>query len=381
MKYLKKYQEHNEGIKSTLATAGLIGSLLSTTPQAVKSQDLKSVETTIPSDGTIVSKNNITKLSHIRKRMEVKDVKLSTILDEIELNLNNEDTSKYVELFGKLSAHIEQQYGYKIEARKIEQTVSTDGVGDFTKSLSLFEILGWLGSICLAICGIPQAWQSFKDKHSHGISWAFLLLWSFGELFALAYVYDKLDIPLLMNYATNMLILGVIIYYKAKPYSSKEEVLQEGGSIRNPYIDKRVTSNRKPEFLTYIQEPVEIRFDVEAIAHALDRQYRHGFTTGDKIEAGITKDEIIDCIERAVEEITIALMQDQFNIYQEEDDYPTRGVRAGQPNRFVIRNKKTHLNIVCQLEPGDNEFTLTVITVMKKPDFKEYKGQFVVEVF
>lgn len=99
-----------------------------------------------------------------------------------------------------------------------------------------------------------------------------------------------------------------------------------------------------------------------------------------KIEAGITKDEILDTIESAVEQITIALMQDEFDIYQDEDNYPTRGVRAGEPNRFVIRNKKTNLNIVCQLESGDWEFTLTVITVMKKPDFKEYKGQFVVEV-
>jgi hypothetical protein len=156
----------------------------------------------------------------------------------------------------------------------------------------------------------------------------------------------------------------------------------EAYTIRNPYIDKRATSNKAPQFLSHISEPVEIRFDVEAVSHALERQYRHGVTSGDKgkIEAGITKDEIIDCIESAVEEITIALMQDQFNIYQDEDDYPTRGVRAGQPNRFVIRNKETNLNIVCQLEPGDNEFTLTVITVMKKPDFREYKGQFVVEV-
>jgi hypothetical protein len=156
----------------------------------------------------------------------------------------------------------------------------------------------------------------------------------------------------------------------------------EAYTIRNPYIDKRAISNKAPQFLSHISEPVEIRFDVEAVSHALERQYRHGVTFGDKgkIEAGITKDEIIDCIESAVEEITIALMQDQFNIYQDEDDYPTRGVRAGQPNRFVIRNKETNLNIVCQLEPGDNEFTLTVITVMKKPDFREYKGQFVVEV-
>ena len=97
-----------------------------------------------------------------------------------------------------------------------------------------------------------------------------------------------------------------------------------------------------------------------------------------KIEAGITKEEILDTIESAVEQITIALMQDQFDIYQDEDNYPTRGVRAGEPNRFVIRNKRSNLNIVCQLEAGDYEFTLTVITVMKKPDFKEYRGQFVV---
>jgi hypothetical protein len=73
-------------------------------------------------------------------------------------------------------------------------------------------------------------------------------------------------------------------------------------------------------------------------------------------------------------------MQDQFDIYQKDDDYPTRGVRAGEPNRFVIRNKKTNLNIVCSLEPGEWEFTLTVITVMKKDDFKTYRGQFVLEI-
>ncbi|NBP58034.1 hypothetical protein EBU71_16145 [bacterium] len=57
-----------------------------------------------------------------------------------------------------------------------------------------------------------------------------------------------------------------------------------------------------------------------------------------------------------------------------------KGVKEGEPNRFVIRNKKTHLNIVCQLEPGDNEFKLTVITVMRKEDFRSYHGQFVVEL-
>ena len=223
MKYLKTYQNHSEGVKSTLATVGLVGSLLST-PVSSKSQSIGNQLTTqsIPSDGMVVAKNNIIKLSTIRKNSPVKDVELSKILDEIESNLNNGDSTKYIQLFNSLSSHLEQKYGYKIEAKKVEQTVTTDGVDNFAKGLSLFEIMGWLGSICLAICGIPQAWQSYKDKHSHGISWAFLLLWAFGELFALIYVYDKLDIPLLMNYATNMFILAVILYYKAMPYSEEK---------------------------------------------------------------------------------------------------------------------------------------------------------------
>jgi hypothetical protein len=141
-------------------------------------------------------------------------------------------------------------------------------------------------------------------------------------------------------------------------------------------------SNRPPQFLTHISEPVEIRFDVEAVTHAIERQFRHGVGSSEtgKIEPLITKDEVIETIEAAVEQITIALMQDKFNIYQEEDDYPTRGIKAGEPNRFVIKNRKTNLNIVCQLEPGDYEFKLTVITVMKKEDFKTYRGQFLVEV-
>lgn len=74
--------------------------------------------------------------------------------------------------------------------------------------------------MCLALCGVPQAIQSYQDKHSHGISWGFLLLWGFGEIFAMIYVFEKLDIPLLMNYAANILIVGVMVYYKIKPHKN-----------------------------------------------------------------------------------------------------------------------------------------------------------------
>lgn len=225
MKYLKNYKEHNEGFRSGLAKAGLIGTLLA--GGDIKSQqstptNLPVMQVQMDQDGVIVAKKHAEELSQYRKNEPVKDIELSNILSEIENNIN--DSTKYVEMFNKLSKHIEEKYGYKIEERKVEDQFTEAGIAGVTKDMTLMEIIGWLGSICLAICGIPQAWQSYKDKHSEGISWSFILLWTFGELFALAYVYDKLDLPLFVNYATNILILSVILYYKIKPGNKKESL-------------------------------------------------------------------------------------------------------------------------------------------------------------
>lgn len=83
--------------------------------------------------------------------------------------------------------------------------------------------MGWLGSLCLALCGVPQALQSYKDKNSHGISWGMLLLWAFGEVFALTYVFNKLDMPLLMNYAINIFVVALMLYYKVNPSTDATE--------------------------------------------------------------------------------------------------------------------------------------------------------------
>ena len=85
----------------------------------------------------------------------------------------------------------------KIENREVN--LDESGI----KGMGITEIFGWLGSLLLALCGVPQAIQSYKDKHSDGISWGFLLLWAFGELFAMVYVGEKVDLPLLLNYATS----------------------------------------------------------------------------------------------------------------------------------------------------------------------------------
>jgi hypothetical protein len=48
---------------------------------------------------------------------------------------------------------LESQYGYKIEARKIED-LDVEELKKDPGKFNLFAILGWLGSICLALCGV-----------------------------------------------------------------------------------------------------------------------------------------------------------------------------------------------------------------------------------
>lgn len=79
------------------------------------------------------------------------------------------------------------------------------------------EIIGYIGSLCLAICGFPQCLLSIKQGHSEGISLNFLILWSLGEVFTLIYIIPKMDIPLILNYSLNLVFLAIIWKYKIFP--------------------------------------------------------------------------------------------------------------------------------------------------------------------
>jgi uncharacterized protein with PQ loop repeat len=220
MKYLQSYKDHNENLKNIIASAGVVGTLLTGSPDAMSKNSNLQTELA-PRDGVNVNrlKLDIQNISNERS-LKCKDSKLNNILDSIKSNINSNDSSKLSELFTQLSTHMEDQYGYKISEQNIDN-LETSEIGKGEKSkVNLFYILGWLGSMCLALCGVPQAIQSYQDKHSHGISWGFLLLWGFGEIFAMIYVFEKLDIPLLMNYAANILIVGIMVYYKIKPHKN-----------------------------------------------------------------------------------------------------------------------------------------------------------------
>jgi uncharacterized protein with PQ loop repeat len=76
------------------------------------------------------------------------------------------------------------------------------------------ESLGWLGSILMAFCGLPQAIESIRTKSSEGLTWGFISMWFLGEILTFIYILPKMDLPLLFNYTANIIFLSIIIYYK-----------------------------------------------------------------------------------------------------------------------------------------------------------------------
>ncbi len=83
----------------------------------------------------------------------------------------------------------------------------------------MIEAIGWTAGILFALCGLPQAIQSYKQGHSDGLHSGLLQMWFWGEVLTIAYVYLKhgFDGPLMLNYIANILFLLIIMKYKYRP--------------------------------------------------------------------------------------------------------------------------------------------------------------------
>lgn len=86
-------------------------------------------------------------------------------------------------------------------------------------------ILGFIGAVAFAFCGAPQAIKAYKDGHSNGISGWMLFLWLLGEICTTLYVIITIfDLILLLNYAVNIIFLGIILKFKLFPRRKEREV-------------------------------------------------------------------------------------------------------------------------------------------------------------
>lgn len=81
--------------------------------------------------------------------------------------------------------------------------------------MNWIDVCGWLGAIGFSLCCFPQAWQSYKQQHSRGITWGLLGLWIWGEIFTLVAVVASNGAGyLIVNYVANLICLLVIMGYK-----------------------------------------------------------------------------------------------------------------------------------------------------------------------
>ena len=85
----------------------------------------------------------------------------------------------------------------------------------------MFEIFGILSTLAFATCAMPQVVECWKNKHAHGVSIWFLILWFLGELFGMIYMIEVKNIIIFVNYIINMICTIIIAYYKVWPKDGK----------------------------------------------------------------------------------------------------------------------------------------------------------------
>lgn len=83
----------------------------------------------------------------------------------------------------------------------------------------MVDLIGWIAGIMFALCGLPQAIQSYKQGNSDGVNLLFLYMWLIGEILMQFYIILKhgWDMPLLVNYWLNTILVAVVLKYKHFP--------------------------------------------------------------------------------------------------------------------------------------------------------------------
>ncbi len=81
----------------------------------------------------------------------------------------------------------------------------------FPEKINSLEAIGWLGGVCLAFCGAPEAYRALREEY-YSISIVFLFLWLFGEVCILIPVILQVKKAyLIFNYALNIFFILIIL--------------------------------------------------------------------------------------------------------------------------------------------------------------------------
>jgi len=75
--------------------------------------------------------------------------------------------------------------------------------------------IGLIGSLFLTFCALPELWRTFQDKKCH-LGWGFIIMWLSGEILCLFYGFDLNEIPLIINYTFNLIVVTTMFLFKLK---------------------------------------------------------------------------------------------------------------------------------------------------------------------
>jgi uncharacterized protein with PQ loop repeat len=96
----------------------------------------------------------------------------------------------------------------------------------------MLELIGWIGGIFLAICAVPQAIKTYREKDASGLSWLMLFFWAAGEVLTIYYIIitniqsGQWQIPLIFNYGLNILLMIYLIgakYYYSRNHRGESQ--------------------------------------------------------------------------------------------------------------------------------------------------------------
>jgi hypothetical protein len=74
-------------------------------------------------------------------------------------------------------------------------------------------MIAGLGSLLLALCGLPEMIRTIQNKRCD-IGWLMLLLWLFGEILLFIFACNTKQYILLINYGANISFVMIMVYYK-----------------------------------------------------------------------------------------------------------------------------------------------------------------------
>ena len=128
------------------------------------------------------------------------------------------------------------------------------------------------------------------------------------------------------------------------------------------YITRNINED---EQIADFNVSLTINVRIDKTYHADERQNRHGTRMGEII----SDEDIVKDVKKASKDILKSIVNNEIDVY-------------GKKSRFIVRNKDTKLNIVCQAHKTDNPniIEIVVVTVIRVNKFWNTKDNYTIVI-